>query len=67
MEAVELKNANNHSIELWARCHGAEDYYRVEFPYRLDNGDPMEDQNINDHIQIAMKSFCPFDPYKVLR
>ena len=62
VEATELKNANSHSVELWARCHGAEDYYTIEFPYQLDAGDPMADPRVNDHIKSAMLSFTPFDP-----
>lgn len=59
VEAVELKNVNSLSVELWARCHGQEDFYTVKFPYRVD-GDPMEDEKANWSINAAMRDFCPF-------
>jgi hypothetical protein len=64
VEAVEMKDCNQHSVELWARCHGAEDFYRVEFGFRVE-GDPMEDERANWAVAAAMRDFCPFDPNKV--
>lgn len=66
VDAVELKNVNGHSIEIWATHHGKEDFYRIEFPFRIE-GDPLEDQHANDLIQHAMNSAVMFDPYKVLK
>jgi hypothetical protein len=63
VEAVELKHVNAHGCELWAKCHGAEDFYKITFPYRVD-GDPMADQTCNDNIRAAMLAFTPFDPTK---
>ena len=58
---MELKNANNWSVELWARCHGQEDFYTVKFPFRIE-GDPLQDERANDNIRIALNAFTPFDP-----
>lgn len=57
VEAVELKNQNSFGVELWARCHGKEDFYKVEYPYRL-----VDDDMIQDQIRVAMNAFRPFDP-----
>lgn len=59
VEAVELKNANSFSVELWARCHGKEDWYEVKFPYRIE-GDMHKDQGAMDNVRAAMRSFTPF-------
>lgn len=64
VEAVELKNWNSKSVELWARCHGAEDYYTVSFPFRIE-GDPLEDERANMNVASAMRDFAPFDVNKV--
>lgn len=55
VEAVELKNQNSFGVELWARCHGKEDYYKVVYPYRIEDDDMVADQ-----IRIAMNAFAPF-------
>ena len=64
VEAVELKNVNSLSVELWARCHGAEDYYVVKFPFRIE-GDPMENEKANWAVNAAMRGCWPVDPNKV--
>lgn len=64
VEAVELKNINSHSIELWAKHHGKEDFMRIEFPYRIE-GDPLVDEQANAQIRQAMTSAVMFDPYKI--
>lgn len=64
VSAVELKNVNSTSVEIWARCHGKEDYYKVVFPYRVD-GDPLEDERANWAIKRALHDFCPFNPADV--
>lgn len=61
VEAVELKNVNSVSAEIWARCHGAEDYYRVDFPCHIE-GDVFGDDRANWAIKRAMHDFCPFNP-----
>lgn len=64
VEAVELKNVNSTSCELWARCHGGqEDYYKVIFPFRLE-GDPLENEDANFAVASAMKAAVMFDPTK---
>jgi len=66
VDACELKNANSTGVELWAACHGQEDYYKVTFPYRIE-GDPLEDERANWHINAAMRDFCPFSPNRILK
>lgn len=61
VDATELKNVNAFSCELWAKHHGAEDWHRVDFPFRIE-GDPLEDDRANWAIQRAMKDACFFDP-----
>ena len=61
VEAAELKNVNQISCEIWARCHGQEDHYTVKFPFRIE-GDPLEDERANWAIGRAMGDFTPFDP-----
>lgn len=61
VDAVDLKNINRTSVEIWARHHGAEDFYRVEFPFPLD-GDPLDDDRNNWALQRAMKDGSFFDP-----
>ena len=57
VEAVDMKDQNSFGVVLWARCHGKEDYYKVTFPYRLE-----DDDQIHDQIQVAMRAFRPFVP-----
>lgn len=66
VEAVDLRNLNATSVEIWAQCSHrgekeppAEDYYRVVFPFRIE-GDPMEDERYNSIVKRAMGDFCPF-------
>jgi len=66
VDACELKNVNDISCEILAKCsHGTdkvyEDYYKVLFPFRCD-GDPLEDERANWAIKRAMHDFCPFNP-----
>lgn len=61
VEAVELKNQNNWSVELWARCHGKEDYYTIKYPFRLEDGDrPEQEEMKRANINAAMRTFAPF-------
>ncbi len=55
VEAVELKNWNRHSVELWARCHGKEDWYKIEFPFDIGGWDD-DSKVVQDHIRIAMRT-----------
>lgn len=66
VEAVDLKNVNASSMEIWASCSHRgekvppdEDYYRVVFPFRID-GDVLEDERANSFLKRAMHDFCPF-------
>lgn len=67
VEAVEIKDVNNHSCQLWARCHGAEDWYTVDFGCRIE-GDPFADDDspANWAVKRAMNDFTPFDPHKLI-
>ena len=63
VDAVELKNRNNKGVELWAKCHGAEDWYSIKFPYDIpENDGSSEDKVVNDHVKMAMRAFSPFNP-----
>ncbi len=66
VEATELKNWNANGVEIWAKCHGAEDWQFIEWPARID-GDPLKDQRANDCIRTAMMTACLFDPTKILK
>jgi hypothetical protein len=67
VEATELKNINSKSCEIWARCHGAEDYIRIEWdvPVRDVSVDPMEDKNNGWAVRRAMGDWVPFDPHHI--
>ncbi len=58
VDSVELKNQNSWSVELWAHCHGKEDYYTIKFPFRLEEGTGDEMRQAN--IMAAMRTFSPF-------
>ncbi len=60
VDAVELKNRNTKGVELWAKCHGAEDWYTVQFPYDIPENDASGEKVVNDHVRIAMRAFTPF-------
>jgi hypothetical protein len=61
VDAVELKNMNSSSVELWARCHGAEDAVRVDYPYRLEDGlNADKEKTLN--VARAMADVTFFDP-----
>ncbi len=62
VEAVELKNRNTEGVELWARCHGSEDWYTVKFPYSIPETDASGEKVVNDHVRMAMRAFTPFNP-----
>jgi hypothetical protein len=66
VDAVEMRDVSNNGAELWAQCHGKEDFYKVRFPFRID-GDVMEDERANWYVQRAMHDFCPFNPTDVPR
>lgn len=55
VEAVEQRDFNRHSVELWARCHGKEDFYKVEFPFDIGGWDE-DSQVVKDHVRIAMRT-----------
>lgn len=58
VEAVELKNQNSYGVEIWARCHGKEDWYTVKYPYRIEG----DEDAVKDHLRVAMRAFAPFSP-----
>ena len=58
VEAVELKNQNSFGVEIWARCHGKEDFYTLKYPYRIEGND----EEVNDHVKAALRAFNPFEP-----
>ncbi len=62
VEAVELKNRNTSGVELWAKCHGAEDWYSIKFPYSIPENDASGEKVVNDHVRMAMRAFTPFNP-----
>lgn len=66
VEAVELKNRNTKGVELWARCHGKEDWYTITFPYSIPEDDGSENKDFNDHVRMAMRAFTPFQTSIVL-
>lgn len=55
VEAVEQRDFNRHSVELWARCHGKEDFYKVEFPFDIGGWDE-DSPVVQDHIRMAMRT-----------
>ncbi len=66
VDAVDLKNVNSHSIDIWASCSHRgeknppdEDWYKVVFPFRVE-GDPLSDERANTFLKRAMHDFCPF-------
>lgn len=59
VDAVSLENVSAFSCEILAKCHGKEDFYIVNFPYRID-GDVLEDDRANWAIKRAMSDFCAF-------
>lgn len=61
VEAVELKNENAWSVELWARCHGKEDFYTIKYPFRIEDGAGEVAQEMKQtNIRAAMRAFAPF-------
>lgn len=60
VEAVELKNRNTKGVELWARCHGKEDWFKIDFPYAIPDG--SGEDVVNDHVRIAMNAAKFFEP-----
>lgn len=62
VEAVELKNRNTKGVELWARCHGKEDWYTIVFPYEIPENDASGEKFVTDHVRMAMRAFRPFVP-----
>lgn len=67
VEAAEIKNVNSKSCEIWARCHGSEDFIKVtwDIPVRDLAKDPLEDTNVGWAVRRAMSDFAPFDPTHV--
>jgi hypothetical protein len=64
VDAVEMKDVTATSVEIWARHHGAEDFHKVVFPFRIE-GDPLADDRANWAIQSAMRDASFFDPNEV--
>ncbi len=64
VEAAEIKNANSKGCEIWARCHGKEDFVHVTWnvPVRDATADVLEDKNVGWAIRRAMSDFSPFPP-----
>lgn len=68
VEAAEIKNVTNRSVEIWGRCHGGEDWTTIQFDYAIDNeGDVLANELANTNIQMALKSITLFDPTRILR
>ena len=63
VESVELKEQNSFGVVIWARCHGKEDYYKVVYPYRIDESD---EEQLQAQIRTAMNAFLPFQTSIVL-
>ena len=63
-DAAELKNFCMTSVEIWAKHHGKEDFYKVFFPFRID-GDPVEDDRANWALKRAMHDGVFFDPKEI--
>lgn len=61
VDAAELKDVNAFSCVIYAKHHGAEDWYKVNFPFRVE-GDPLQDERANATIQAAMRAGQFFDP-----
>jgi hypothetical protein len=61
VDAAELKDVNAFGCVIYAKHHGAEDYYKVTFPFRIE-GDPLTDERANAVIQRAMRDGQFFDP-----
>lgn len=59
VDAAELKHEGTNSIEIWARCHGNEDFCRVEFPFKLD-GSIEADGKTSWAIKRVMGDWMPF-------
>jgi hypothetical protein len=68
VEAVELRDISDKGAELWARCHGKEDYYKVVWYFTKSDAakDPLDDENVGWAIKRAMHDFSPFNPQHVL-
>ena len=64
VQAAELRNINNNSCEVWAKCHGQEDYIKVVFPFRVeaDKVGGIDDERATWAFKRALADFCPFDP-----
>jgi hypothetical protein len=60
VEAVEMVDFNGKSVTVRAKCHGAEDHYTVELPFRI-GGWNLEDETVNDHVRMCMRGNF-FDP-----
>lgn len=60
VEATELKNEGSNSVEVWARCHGKEDFCKVEFPFSLD-GSIEADGKLAWAVGRVFKDWMPFD------
>ncbi len=67
VEAAEIKNVNSKSCEIWARCHGKEDYYRVtwQVPVNSTQDDILEDVNVGWAIRRAIADGTFFDPIHI--
>ncbi len=61
VEATELKHEGSNSVEIWARCHGQEDFCKVTFPFQLKGSISEGDGNVSWAVNRAMKDWLPFD------
>ncbi len=64
VDACEIKDVSSKGCVIWARCHGAEDYYRVKWdiPMKDQSADPLEDENVGWAIKRAMTDAGFFVP-----
>ncbi len=67
VEAAEIKNVNTKGCEIWARCHGKEDFYKVTWkvPVAAVGADILDDVNVGWSIRRAMSDGVFFDPHHI--
>lgn len=68
VESAGIRNVNTRSCEIWASCHGAEDYIKVtwDVPQQDSSKDSLEDPNVGWAIKRAMHDFTPFNPIHII-
>jgi hypothetical protein len=62
VDACELKNHNNSSVEIVARCHGKEDSCRVVFDFGAEGDAAADEGKAAWCIKRAMSDWGPFSP-----